>query len=77
MRKWGTPWNWDPLMVKTVLVGTQYFMTLVKYFTVWSFIFSEAYVCSDGELIPHRWLCDTFVDCQDGADESNCGKVVE
>lgn len=31
---------------------------------------NEEYECKSGECIPARFLCDSYVDCTDGSDES-------
>lgn len=39
---------------------------------------SEEFECKSGECIPARFLCDSYVDCTDGSDESpvNCNVSV-
>lgn len=34
------------------------------------------YKCPEGKCIMKEWLCDSYVDCQGGADEANCGKLM-
>jgi len=36
---------------------------------------SNRYRCpTNGRCIPKSWLCDKTEDCEDGADEKDCGK---
>ena len=30
--------------------------------------------CDDDRCISQTWICDGFQDCQDNADEANCGE---
>lgn len=37
---------------------------------------ADGYACSDGTKIPHAGVCDGFEDCEDEADETDCGEHV-
>ena len=35
----------------------------------------DQYRCEDdGTCIPHSWLCDDHIDCDDGSDEVECSE---
>lgn len=36
----------------------------------------DEYMCPDGTCIVEEWVCDGYRDCSDGADESDCGKLL-